>query len=179
MEVFMKLSSLKRASFVIAIGLAALLGTSEIANAQDYRTYKQMQKQERKLQKQQRKLQRQQDRYNRMRYRVYQNGSYYDTDERGVQMLQQAVNYGYQQGFRAGQYDRSNRVSYGYSAQNMYRMGNYGYQGYVDQNQHQYYFQQGFQRGYQDGYNRRNQYGSNGRNILSTILSNILNIQQY
>src|SRR5215213_8909995 len=34
-------------------------------------------------------------------YRVYRNGGYYQTDQNGVNVLQQAVNYGYQQGVRA------------------------------------------------------------------------------
>ena len=93
--------------------------------------------------------------------------------------MQQAVNYGYQQGFRAGQNDASRRTRYSYNTQNMYRSGIYGYQSYVDRSQYQYYFQQGFQKGYEDGYYRRNQYGNSGTNILGSILSTILNIQQY
>lgn len=163
-----------------ALGFVAILGTSEVANAQySNRDYKEMRKQRERIEKQQRKLDRQEQRYNQMRYRVYRNGSYYNTDQRGAQLLQQAVNNGYQQGFRAGQNDASRRTRYGYNNQNAYRSGTYGYQNYVDRSQYQYYFQQGFQRGYEDGYYRRNQYGNSGTNILGSILSTILNIQQY
>lgn len=176
----MKLSNLKKFTMAGALGLAAILGTSEVASAQyTNRDYRQMRKQQQKIEKQQRKLDRQEQRYENMRYRVYRNGSYYNTDQRGAQLLQQAVNSGYQQGFRAGQYDASRRTRYGYNNQSVYRSGNYGYQSYVDQSQYRYYFQQGFQKGYEDGYYRRNQYGSSGTNILGSILSTILNIQQY
>jgi hypothetical protein len=179
MEVFMNLTALKRTITTITFGLITILGTSVIANAQySNRDYREMRKREQRIEKQQRKLERQQQRYNN-RYRVYRNGNYYETDERGAQALRQAVNYGYQQGFRAGQYDRSRRNRYGYNSQNMYRQGTYGYQTYVDRSQYQYYFQQGFQRGYEDGYYSRNQYGSSGNNILGSILSTILNLSQY
>lgn len=119
---------------------------------------------------------------NNNRYRVYRNGSYYQTDNRGAELLRQAVNAGYQQGYQAGRSDRSRRRSSSYNSSSIYRSGNYGYQSYVDSSQYQYYFQQGFQRGYQDGYDSRYQYGSynNGSlNILGTILQGILNIQQF
>ena len=123
------------------------------------------------------------------RYRVYRNGSYYNTDQRGVELLRQAVNSGYQQGFYAGQRDRNDRRNSNWYDENDYRTGTYGYQSYVDRNQYQYYFQQGFQKGYQDGYNSYNsydnsqyRYGSNNggtMNILAAILQQVLNIQQY
>lgn len=182
----MRLNNLKKTLMVSALGLAALLGVSENANAQ---TRKQVQKQQQKVVKQQEKVYKQQQKVNQqqqklqnMRYRVYRNGNYYNTDSRGAELLRQAVNQGYQQGIRAGQADRSNRRNNSYNNSSVYRSGNYGYQSYVDSRQYQYYFQQGFQRGYQDGYNSRNQYGSNnngGLNILGSILQGILNIQQY
>lgn len=176
----MKLSSLKKITMAGALGLVTILGTSEVANAQySNRDYKEMRKQRERIEKQQRKLNQQQQRYEQQRYRVYRNGGYYNTDQRGAQLLQQAVNSGYQQGFRAGQNDASRRTRYGYNNQNVYRSGTYGYQNYVDRSQYQYYFQQGFQKGYEDGYYRRNQYGNSGTNILGSILSSILNIQQY
>lgn len=119
---------------------------------------------------------------NNNRYRVYRNGSYYQTDNRGADLLKQAVNSGYQQGIRAGQADRNNRRRSNYNVSSVYQSGNYGYQSYVDSRQYQYYFQQGFERGYQDGYNSRYQYGTNNNgafNILGTILQGILNIQQF
>ena len=40
------------------------------------------------------------------RYRVYRDGRYYSYDNQGVNRLRQAVNLGYQQGYRDGQQDR-------------------------------------------------------------------------
>ena len=177
----MKLSNLKKMTMGAALGFVAILGTVEVANAQWNDRYKdrQVRQQQKQIEKQQRRTQRQQQQNNARRYRVYNNGRYYDTDQRGAQLLQQAVNNGYQQGYRAGQNDSSRRSRYNYNNQNMYRSGNYGYQSYVDQNQYRYYFQQGFQKGYEDGYYRRNQYGNSNRtSVLGSILSTILNIQQ-
>jgi flagellar biosynthesis/type III secretory pathway protein FliH len=178
----MKLNNLKRTIAVSALGLAAILGTSEIATAQ---TNKQIRKQDQKIWKQQQKIEKQQQKLENIqarRYRVYRNGGYYQTDARGAELLRQAVNRGYQQGSRAGQNDRGYRRGYNYGGQSLYRSGNYGYQSYVDSSQYRYYFQQGFQRGYEDGFYSRNRYGYNsngGLNILGNILSGILNISSY
>ncbi|CAN5363833.1 hypothetical protein BH10ACI2_BH10ACI2_06600 [soil metagenome] len=115
-------------------------------------------------------------------YRVYRSGRYYTTDNRGAELLRNAVNQGYQQGFAAGRSDRSSRRRNSWSSNTTYREGTYGYENYVDRNQYQYYFQRGFQKGYDDGYNSRSRYGtqSNGNvNILGVILGQILNIQNY
>jgi flagellar biosynthesis/type III secretory pathway protein FliH len=178
----MKLFNFKRTITVSALGLAVLLGTSEVANAQ---TNRQVQRQQQKIYKQQQKVERQQQKLANMQarqYRVYRNGGYYQTDQRGIDLLQQAVNRGYQEGFRAGQQDRAygRRANYGNSS--VYRNGNYGYQRYVDASQYRHYFQQGFERGYQDGFYSRQQYGynsGNGLNILGTILQSILNFRQF
>jgi hypothetical protein len=114
-------------------------------------------------------------------YRVYRNGSYYETDNRGAELLRQAVNSGYRQGFQQGQLDARYGRSGSYYGNNVYRSGTYGYQSYVDRSQYQYYFQQGFQRGYEDGFNNQYRYGyrsNNGLNILGNILNGILNITQ-
>jgi flagellar biosynthesis/type III secretory pathway protein FliH len=187
---FMKYITLKKLISTATLGLVVLLGTGEMVNAQTYRTYRQyqlerqreIQRQQRQYERQQRQYQRQQQRAINRQYRIYNNGRYYTTDDRGVELLRQAVNSGYQQGYQAGQQDRAygRRGNYAYS--NLYRSGNYGYQSYVDSSQYRYYFQQGFERGYQDGYNRRYQYGYNsngGLNILGSILQTILNIQPY
>lgn len=121
------------------------------------------------------------DNVNYRRYRVYRNGSYYDTDSRGAELLRQAVRNGYSQGYRRGMADRRNRSRYDYYNDSMYRSGEYGYQSYVARNQYQYYFQQGFQRGYEDGYYSRTRYGvrsGNSFNILSNVLNAILQITQ-
>jgi hypothetical protein len=174
----MKLFNLKRMLAVSALGLATLLGTSQIASAQYGRDHN---KQNKKVIKQQQKDWKQQQK-TANRYRVYRNGSYYQTDNRGAELLRQAVNQGYQQGFSAGKNDRSYRRGGSYNNSSMYRSGNYGYQSYVDSSQYQYYFREGFKRGYEDGYNSRYRYGSNtggGVNILGTILQQVLNIQNY
>ena len=115
-------------------------------------------------------------------YRVYRNGSYYQTDYRGAELLRQAVNNGYQQGYRQGQLDARYGRGANYYGNNMYRTGTFGYQSYVARDQYQYYFQQGFQRGYEDGFNNQFRYGTrsnSGLSILGNILNGILNISQY
>jgi flagellar biosynthesis/type III secretory pathway protein FliH len=114
-------------------------------------------------------------------YRVYRNGGYYQTDQNGVTILQQAVNYGYQEGVRAGQSDRAYGRSFDYQNSAAYRSATYGY-SYVDSNEYRYYFREGFRRGYEDGYNSRFQYGSNSNgklNILAAILQQVLNFQAF
>jgi hypothetical protein len=114
-------------------------------------------------------------------YRVYRNGSYYETNQRGAELLRQAVNNGYQQGYRQAQMDRRYGRGGNYYGSSIYNSGTYGYQSYVDRNQYQYYFQQGFQRGYEDGYNNQSRYGyrsGNSFNILGTILNGILQISR-
>ena len=124
------------------------------------------------------------------RYRVNRDGRWYNTDERGADMLRQAVNEGYRQGFNAGRTDNRGNRNGSWSNSNIYRTGTYGYQNGVDRGQYQYYFRQGFQRGYQDGTNSRYQDGYNGDfqygtynngtpSILGTILNQVLNIQSY
>lgn len=181
----MRLENFKKTIVASTLGLAALFGMNEVTNAQ---TRKSIERQERRVERQEDKLERQRDRYEDKRdarndrWRVYRGGRYYNTDNRGAELLRQAVNQGYQQGFREGQLDRNNRRRGSYSGSSIYQRGNYGYQRYVDSAQYRYYFQQGFQRGYQDGYNSRNQYGTyrNGSaSILGTVLSAILNLQRY
>jgi hypothetical protein len=217
----MKFNTLKRTMAISAFGLAALLGTSGVANAQynrqnqnqQQKIYNQQQKvdnqrarleqqrlrlEQERLEKQrleqqraeqlrleqlrQAQLRQQQQQHWGNRYRLSRNGRQYQVDNRQAELLKQAVNMGYQQGFRAGQTDRSGRRGGIYNNSSIYQNGNYGYQSYVDSSLYQYYFRQGFERGYEDGYNSRHQYGnfSNGNaNILGTILQGILNLQSY
>jgi hypothetical protein len=220
----------------IVIGFFAILGTSQLANAQgksrndDRRENKKDNKRGKSQKKADSRAERQRDLYERQRearwternrqilrsrsgndrsngqgyyngnandranrsdrYRVYRNGSYYNTNRRGADLLRQAVNQGYQQGFQAGRSDRNNRRNNSWTNSNVYRSGNYGYQSYVTQSQYRYYFQQGFQRGYQDGSNSRYQDDYNGQyeygyynngspSILETILNSVLRIQNY
>ncbi|KAK0039423.1 B461 [Biomphalaria pfeifferi] len=92
-------------------------------------------------------------------------------------MLRQAVEYGYDEGYRAGLADREDDWDYDYQSAYGYEDASYGYDGYyVDYNEYQYYFREGFRRGYEDGYYSRSRYGryDNGNySILSTILQGI------
>ena len=206
-----------------ALGLAFLLGTSQLVNAQDRsrddRKQEQARKQqEKKAAEQARESQRREGEWNTRnrqiandnvrrnrnfrantnvvvvessdRYRVYRNGSYYNTDVRGAEVLRQAVNEGYRQGFAAGRSDRDRYRRSSWSTSNVYRSGSVGYNDHVDRNQYQYYFQQGFQRGYQDGSNRRFNDGYNGNfdygyyqngtlTVIGAILDTVLNISRY
>ena len=114
-------------------------------------------------------------------YRYNRGGHYYETNEYGAKTLRQAVNYGYEEGFRAGKADRDDRWGSNYKDSYAYRDANFGYSGYyIDRSDYNYYFREGFRRGYEDGYNSRYQYGrfANGiYSILDTILSQILNFQ--
>jgi hypothetical protein len=113
-------------------------------------------------------------------YRYYRSGRYYEINRYGADLLRQAVNNGYEEGFRAGQADREDGWRNSYRDAYAYQDANYGYTGYyVDQSEYNYYFREGFRRGYEDGYNSRYQYGSysNGKYaILGAVLSGILNL---
>jgi hypothetical protein len=91
------------------------------------------------------------------------------------------VNYGYQEGFRAGDADRRDRWAFNYRDSFAYRDANYGYAGrYVEQSDYNYYFREGFRRGYEDGFYRRAKYGrqANGKyTVLSVILGGILKLE--
>jgi len=108
-------------------------------------------------------------------------GTYYQTNQYGADLLRHAVNNGYQEGFRSGQADREDGWRSNYQGSYAYQDANYGYGGrYVQQDEYNYYFREGFRRGYDDGFNTRNQYGTstNGNyGILGTVLSQILNLQ--
>ena len=115
-------------------------------------------------------------------YRYTISGTSRQTNQYGADVLRQAVNAGYQQGFRAGDADRQDHWTANYRTTIAYRDANYGYSGsYVNQDDYNYYFRQGFRRGYDDGFNRRSQYGnsSNGSgSILGSVLSSILGLRQ-
>jgi hypothetical protein len=114
-------------------------------------------------------------------YRYNRGGRYYETNQYGADQLRQAVDNGYEQGFRAGQADQQDRWNANYKGSYAYQDANYGYSGYyVSQADYNYYFREGFRRGYEDGYNSRSQYGSQSSgsySILGTVLSQILNLQ--
>src|SRR5262249_37875229 len=114
-------------------------------------------------------------------YRYSRSGRWYETNQYGADLLSQAVNYGYQQGYLAGQADRQDGYRFDYRNSYAYEDANYGYTGlYVDSTDYNYYFRQGCQRGYQDGYYSRFRYGQNANGtmgILANVLSAILNLQ--
>ena len=114
-------------------------------------------------------------------YRYVRDGRSYETNQYGADLLQHAVNYGYEEGSRAGLADRQDRWDFNYQDSYAYQDGNYGYEGfYVDRDDYNSYFREGFRRGYEDGYNSRAQYGtySNGKGtLLETVLAAILSFQ--
>jgi flagellar biosynthesis/type III secretory pathway protein FliH len=116
-------------------------------------------------------------------YRYNRGGRYYEVNNYGADMLRQAVNYGYEEGFRAGQSDRQDRWGGNYRDVYAYQDASYGYTGYyVDVDEYRHYFREGFRRGYEDGYNSRYQYGrssNGGFSILANILQGILNLQSF
>ena len=116
--------------------------------------------------------------YTPNQYRYHRGGRYYETNQYGLDLLRQAVNYGYEEGFRAGRADRDDRWPSNYRDCYAYQDANYGYGGfYVDRDDYNYYFREGFRRGYEDGYGRRHQYGSvsNGKvAILAGVVAGIL-----
>jgi hypothetical protein len=114
-------------------------------------------------------------------YRYNRGGQYYETNQYGANVLREAVNNGYQEGFLAGQADRQDGWRSDYLDSNVYQDANYGYDGYyVAQDDYNYYFREGFSRGYEDGYSGRFRYGrhSSGRyTILGAVLGSILDME--
>lgn len=103
-------------------------------------------------------------------YRYGYGGNWYQTNEWGANLLQQAINEGYREGYAAGRADREDHWRYGYQNSYAYQDANCGYYGqYVSQSQYNYYFRQGFERGYEDGYYSRNRYGHNVGGTLAVL----------
>jgi TolA-binding protein len=114
-------------------------------------------------------------------FRYSRGGQYYETTQSGVNLLRQAVNYGYDEGVRAGMADRADHWQSDYQNSFAYQDANYGYTGfYVDRDDYNTYFREGFRRGYEDGYNGRHQYGtySGGKgSILGAVLGAVLTFE--
>lgn len=110
--------------------------------------------------------------------RYKRDNVYYETNQYGIKYLQQATQYGYAEGYQAGMADRQDHWDSGWQVSDAYQDASYGYNGlYVDQEDYNYYFREGFRRGYEDGYNNRAQYGTvvNGNyTLLDRILAAIL-----
>ena len=121
--------------------------------------------------------------YSAPSYRYQRGGSYYEVNQYGADVLRQAVNAGYNEGYQSGRADRMDRWHADYRNAFAYQDASYGYNGYyLSRNDYSYYFRQGFQKGYDDGYYSRSQYGRsrNGSySILGTILTSILGLQSY
>jgi hypothetical protein len=116
-------------------------------------------------------------------YYYYRGGNYYYTSQYGARMLEDAINRGYEEGFRSGQADRYDGWGYNPRGSYGYTDASYGYDSYyVSLDEYNYYFREGFRRGYEDGYYGRDEYGqyNNGNySVLGTIIGTILNIVQY
>lgn len=93
-------------------------------------------------------------------YRYQFGGQWHTTNRYGADLMQQAVEYGYQEGLRAGEADRHDRWRADFGNSYAYQDGSYGYNGrYISPSEYQHYFRQGFRRGYEDGYSARYNYG--------------------
>ena len=114
-------------------------------------------------------------------YRYSRGGRSYETNQFGVNLLRQGVNYGYDQGYRTGEADRMDHSPSNYEGSFAYRDANYGYGGfYVDRDDYNFYFREGFRRGYEDGFGRHTEFGMyvNGRGtVLDAVLGSIFNVE--
>lgn len=119
--------------------------------------------------------------YTAPNYRYRRDGSYYETNQYGADILRQALNNGYQEGVLAGRADKQDNWRFDYKQSFAYEDANYGYDGrYVRQDDYNHYFREGFQRGYEDGYYNRQQYGSSATgsdSLMDTVLRSILNLE--
>ncbi len=94
------------------------------------------------------------------RYRYLRSGTYFVITQYGVNVLRDALNYGYEEGYRAGRADRLDGWPFDYRSCYAYRDANFGYTGfYADQFEYNHYFREGFRLGYEDGYYGRYRYG--------------------
>ena len=115
------------------------------------------------------------------RYRYMRAGRWYEINEYAARVLQDAINDGYEEGFRAGEADRLDHWRYDYSSAYGYVDASYGYYGmYVSLAEYNYYFREGFRRGYDDGYYRRYRYGvivDGDLRIMSDVLRLIIDLK--
>jgi hypothetical protein len=142
------------------------------------------------------RLRRQQARFSARNYNYYNDPYYYtpasyrynyagrwrQTNQYGADLIRQAVNYGYQEGLRAGRADRADHWRSDYRGSYGYMDANYGYNGYyIGQDEYNYYFRQGFQRGYDDGYSSDYRYGRRQDDgnyaILAAVLAAVVGFQ--
>lgn len=113
-------------------------------------------------------------------YRYLRGGHYYQINEYGADLLRQALNNGYEEGFLAGQADREDGWRFDYEGCYAYQDANYGYGGYyIDQSEYNYYFREGFRRGYEDGYYGRSRYGSRINGVLRLLDGVLLTVLRF
>ena len=121
--------------------------------------------------------------YSPVIYRYNRGGSYYYANRYQADLMRQAINYGYEEGYYAGRADRMDRWGFNYRDAYAYQDANYGYSGYyVDRGTYNYYFRQGFSRGYDDGYYSRYRYGRHNNNNYSlndSVFRLILNFSNW
>ncbi len=121
--------------------------------------------------------------YTRASYRYQRGGRYYQVNQYAAEVLQQAIQYGYEEGTRAGEADRYDGWRGGYQDNYAYLDANFGYDGYyVNQRDYNHYFREGFRRGYEDGFRRQYRYGRYERghySIQSSVLQLILGLEPY
>ena len=115
-------------------------------------------------------------------YRYSYGGRSFETNRYGRDLMNQAVNFGYQEGLRAGRADHDDGWRSDYRNSYAYEDASYGYNGYyLAQDQYNYYFRQGFQRGYEDSYRNDYRYGGRGSDgnyaILAGVLATIVALQ--
>jgi hypothetical protein len=113
-------------------------------------------------------------------YRYWRSGNYYEVNRYAADLLRQAVQMGYDQGYQAGRADRMDGWRPDYRNSFAYQDGNYGYRGYyVERQEYNYYFREGFRRGYEDGYYGQSRYGrydQGNYSMFGTVLNMILNL---
>ena len=121
--------------------------------------------------------------YSPIIYRYNRGGRYYYANRYQADLMRQAINYGYEEGYYAGRADRMDRWSYSFRDAYAYQDANYGYGGYyVDRGTYNYYFREGFRRGYDDGYYSRYRYGrnyNNGYSLNDSVFRLILNFSDW
>lgn len=121
--------------------------------------------------------------YSPIIYRYNRGGRYYYANRYQADLMRQAINYGYEEGYYAGRADRMDRWGYNFRDAYAYQDANYGYGGYyVDRGTYNYYFREGFRRGYDDGYYSRYRYGrsyNNGYSLNDSVFRLILNFSDW
>jgi hypothetical protein len=113
-------------------------------------------------------------------YRYLRGGRYYQINEYGADLLRQAMNAGYEEGYLAGQADREDSWRFDYEGCYAYQDANYGFSGYyIDQSEYNFYFREGFRRGYEDGYYGRSRYGSKVNGVLRLLDGVLLTVLRF